>query len=51
MFKSKLKFYPPREGERYASALNKMSLNNKNNHRFLKIDLKDYIDQFINAEN
>ena len=51
MFKSKLKFYPPREGERYASALNKMSLNNKINQRFGKIDLKDYIDQFINAEN
>lgn len=51
MFKSKLKFYPPREGERYASALNKMSLNNKINQRFGKIDLKDYIDQFINAKN
>ena len=27
------------------------SLNNKINQRFGKIDLKDYIDQFINAKN
>jgi len=47
MFKSKLKYLPPRPGERYASALTNMSLNNKIIKRFGKIQLKDYITSFI----
>ena len=47
MFKSKIKFVKPRPGERYASSLVKMSLNNKIIQRFGKINLKDYITSFI----
>ena len=38
----KLSFLPPREGERYASALTNMNLSNKVYKMFGKIDLKDY---------
>jgi len=38
---------PERAGERYASALTNMSLNNKVHKRFGKIHLKDYIASFI----
>ena len=47
MFKSKIKFLPRRRGERYASALTNMNLLNKVYKKFGKIDLKDYIKQFI----
>ena len=47
MFKSKIKFLPKREGERYASALTKNNLNNKIYKVFGKIHLKDYILNFI----
>ena len=47
MFKSKIKFLPQRRGERYASALTNMNLLNKVYKKFGKIDLKDYIKQFI----
>ena len=47
MFKSKIKYLPPRPGERYASALTNMSLNNKVIKEFGKISLKDYITSFI----
>ena len=47
MFKSKIKFTKARPGERYASSLAKMSLNNKIIQRFGKINLKDYITSFI----
>ncbi len=47
MFKSKIKFIKARPGERYASSLVKMSLNNKIIQRFGKINLKDYITSFI----
>tara|TARA_B100001029_G_C15037041_1_gene440841 strand:- start:765 stop:1652 length:888 start_codon:yes stop_codon:yes gene_type:complete len=47
MFKSKIKYLKPRSGERYASALTNMSLNNKVIKRYGKIDLKDYISSFI----
>ena len=46
-FKSKIKFLPQRRGERYASALTNMNLLNKVYKKFGKIDLKDYIKQFI----
>jgi len=47
MFKSKIKMLNYREGERYASALTKFSLNNKIIRKYGKIDLKDYITSFI----
>ena len=47
MFKTKIRFLPPRLGERYASALTKISLNNKIIRRYGKKSLKDYIRSFI----
>ena len=47
LFKSKIKFLPARLGERYASALTDMNLSNKVDKRFGKINLKDYINNFI----
>ena len=47
MFKTKIKFVPKRPGERYASALTKISLNSKVHRFFGKIRLKDYINDFI----
>ena len=47
MFKYKIKMLKPREGERYASALTKFSLNNRIIRKYGKIDLKDYISSFI----
>ena len=49
MFKSKIIFLSARPGERYASALTQISLNNKVFRRFGKIDLKDYISSFIKS--
>ena len=46
MFKSKI-IYLKKARERYASALTKISLNNKVFRRFGKINLKDYISSFI----
>ena len=51
LFKSKIKYLPERTGERYASALTNMSLNNKVHKRFGKIHLKDYISSFIKKKN
>ena len=47
LFKSKIKLLPPRKGERFASALTNMSLSNKVQKNFGKINLKNYIDDFI----
>jgi len=47
LFNSKIKFLPPRKGERYASALTNMSFNNKVIKKFGKIHLKDYVASFI----
>ena len=47
MFKSKIKFLPKRPGERYASALINKNLSNKMYKHFGKINLKDYIKNFI----
>ena len=47
MFKSKIKFLPARPGERYASALTKMSLSNKVVKKFGNIQLNDYIKSII----
>ena len=50
MYNSKIKYLKPRPGERYASALTKISLNNKIIRRFGKIKLKDYITSFIKSK-
>ena len=47
MYNSKIKYLKARPGERYASALTKISLNNKIIRKFGKIKLKDYITSFI----
>ena len=47
MFKSKIKFLKERPGERYASALTKMSLSNKVYRYFGKIKLNEYICEIL----
>jgi len=47
LFKSKIKFLKPRRGERYASALTKMSINNKVKRIYGKIQLKDYVKSIV----
>ena len=47
MFKSKIKLLPKRAGERYASALTDKNLSNKIYKYFGKINLKDYVGNFI----
>ena len=47
MFKSKIVMLKPRLGERYASALTKISSNNKIIHKYGKLQLKDYVSSFI----
>ena len=49
MFNSKIIFLKPRLGERYASALTKISNNNKIIQKFGKLQLKEYISSFINS--
>jgi UDP-glucose 4-epimerase len=49
LFNHKIKFLPPRRGERYASALTSMNLSNKVFKSFGKIKIKDYIKTFINV--
>ena len=51
MFKSKITMLKPRLGERYASALTKISSNNKIIQKYGKIQLKDYITSFIKSQN
>jgi len=51
MFKSKIKFLKPRLGERYASALTKISSNNKIIQKYGKLQLKDYVSSFIKSHN
>ena len=47
MFKSKIRYLPKREGERFSSALTKMNLNNKIIRLSAKIKLSDYIKNFL----
>jgi len=47
LFGNKIKYLPKRAGERYASALTKMNLNNKIIRLSAKISLKDYINNFL----
>ena len=49
MFKRKIVYLKKRRGERYASALTKISLNNRVFRRYGKINLKDYVSSFIKS--
>ena len=48
MFNSKIKYLPKRAGERYASALTNLNLNNKVHKFFGKVSLKEYIKKITN---
>ena len=48
LFKSRVRMLKSRPGERYASALTKISQNNRIIKKYGKINLKDYITSFIN---
>ena len=50
MFRSQIEYLPRRKGERYASALTNISINNRVFKRFGKISLKDYISSFIKTK-
>jgi UDP-glucose 4-epimerase len=50
MFKTKIIYLKPRLGERYASALTKISNNRKIINKYGKIDLKDYVSSFIKVK-
>ena len=50
MFKTKIIYLKPRSGERYASALTKISNNRVIINKYGKIDLKDYVTSFIKGE-
>ena len=47
MFRSKIKFLPKRPGERYASALTSINLENKVYKFYGKISLADYISNIV----
>jgi UDP-glucose 4-epimerase len=47
LFGKKIRFLPERAGERHASALTKMNLNNKIIRLSAKIRLKDYVNNFL----
>ena len=47
LFGNKIRYLPKRAGERYASALTKMNLNNKIIRLSAKIKLKDYVKNFL----
>ncbi|WP_440932466.1 NAD-dependent epimerase/dehydratase family protein [Candidatus Pelagibacter sp.] len=49
MFKKKIVFLKSRPGERYASALTKISHNNEIIQKYGKLQLKDYISSFIKS--
>jgi len=49
MFKHRIKYLKSRKGERFASALTNISINNKIVHKYGKIDLKDYITSVIKS--
>ena len=51
MFKTKIKYLSKRPGERYASAILDKNLSNKIYKYYGKINLKDYIDNFINFKS
>ena len=51
MFGSKIKFLAKRPGERYASALTNLNLENKVHKYFGKTSLQDYINKLINIKS
>ena len=51
LFKRKIVFLPKRAGERYTSTLTKKNLSNKIFRYYGKIDLKNYINNFIKKNN
>jgi len=51
MFNSTIIYLKPRPGERYASALTKISQNNHIIGKYGKINLKDYITSFMKSKN
>jgi UDP-glucose 4-epimerase len=51
LFKSKIRYLPKRKGERFASALTKMNLNNKIIRLPAKIKLKDYVNNFLSINH
>jgi len=51
MFGSKIKFLAKRPGERYASALTNLNLENKVYKYFGKINLQDYVNKLINKKS
>ncbi len=51
MFKTRVVYLKPRLGERYSSALTKISNNRKIIANYGKIDLKGYVTSFIKSKN
>ena len=51
MFNSKIKYLPKRAGERYVSALITKNLSNKIYKYYGKINLKNYIEEFLGRSN
>jgi UDP-glucose 4-epimerase len=49
LFKKPIRYLPKRKGERFASVLTKMNLNNKIIRLTAKISLKDYVNNFLNS--
>jgi len=47
LFKIKIRYLPKRKGERFASALTRMNLNNRIVRLSAKIRLKDYVNNFL----
>ena len=47
LFRNKIRYLPKREGERFASALTRMNLNNRIVRLSTKIRLKDYVNNFL----
>ena len=47
LFKNKIRYLPTRKGERFASVLTKMNLNNKITRLSAEIKLKDYVNNFL----
>ena len=50
LFETKIVYVKPRSGERYASALTRISQNNHIIQKYGKINLKDYVTSFIKGE-
>jgi UDP-glucose 4-epimerase len=51
LFKTKISYLPMRKGERFASALTRMNLNNRIVRLSAKIRLKDYVNNFLTSNH